>query len=64
MKNMNRPIPITRDAAPCKGCADRYPACHGECENYKSWRERLDEVNQRRKEYNNKPFVQYNPFDY
>ena len=61
---MNRPIPITRDVSPCKGCEDRRPACHGQCEKYISWKSTVDEINKRRREYNNKPFVQYNPFDY
>ena len=61
---MSRPDPVTREISPCKDCVDRHTACHDKCEKYKAWRERLDEVNQRRKEYSNKPFVQYNPFDY
>jgi predicted ATP-dependent serine protease len=61
---MSRPNPVTREISPCKDCADRHEACWGKCEKYKTWKSRLDEVNTRRKEYNNKPFVQYNPFDY
>lgn len=54
----------TREKPPCKDCKDRFTACHDKCEKYKAWKSRLDEVNKRRKEYNEKPFVQYNPFDY
>ena len=53
-----------RDKPPCKGCAERYPGCHDNCEKYKAWKSRLDEVNKRRKEYESKPFVKYNPYDY
>lgn len=24
--------------APCKGCPDRYPACHDHCKKYGEWR--------------------------
>ena len=61
---MSRPDPVTREMSPCKDCADRREACWGKCEKYKSWKSRLDEVNKRRKEYSQKPFVQYNPYDY
>ena len=61
---MSRPDPTSREIAPCKDCTDRHEACWGKCEKYKAWKSRLDEINQRRKEYNQKPFVQYNPFDY
>ena len=61
---MSRPDPVTREMSPCKDCVDRNEACWGKCEKYKEWRKRLDEVNKRRKEYNSKPFVQYNPYDY
>ena len=26
-----------RETAPCKGCTDRYTACHGSCEKYQEW---------------------------
>lgn len=61
---MSRPDPVTREMSPCKDCSDRHEACWGKCEKYKAWKSRLDEVNKRRKEYEAKPFVQYNPFDY
>ena len=54
----------TREKPPCKGCTERHESCWGKCEKYKAWKSRLEEVNKRRKEYNQKPFVQYNPFDY
>jgi hypothetical protein len=60
-----------RTLPPCKGCDERFTACHDKCPKdergeygYHSWRSQLDELNERRKEYNRKPFVQYNPFDY
>jgi predicted ATP-dependent serine protease len=61
---MSRPDPSTREMSPCKDCTDRHEACWGKCEKYKSWKSRLDELNQRRKEYEAKPFVQYNPYNY
>lgn len=53
-----------RDTPPCKGCPDRRTACHDSCDGYKEWKRRLDEVNKRRKEYEAKPFVRYNPYNY
>ena len=53
-----------RDKPPCKDCTDRREACWGKCEKYKAWKSRLDEINKRRKEYESKPFVKYNPYDY
>ena len=61
---MSRPDPVTREMSPCKDCTERNEACWGKCEKYKSWKSRLDEVNKRRKEYEAKPFIQYNPYDY
>lgn len=61
---MSRPDPVTREISPCKGCADRHEACWGKCEKYKAWKEKLNEINRRRKEYEARPFIQYNPFDY
>ena len=61
---MSRPDPVTREISPCKGCSDRHEACWGKCEKYKEWKRDLDELNKRRKEYENKPFVRYNPYDY
>ena len=61
---MSRPDPVTREMSPCKGCTERHEACWGKCEKYKSWKSRLDEVNKKRKEYDAKPFVQHDPFNY
>ena len=68
---MSRPDPVTREISPCKDCTERFTACHDRCPKdergelgYKAWKSRLEEVNKRRKEYNQKPFVQYNPYDY
>ena len=61
---MSRPDQVTRETPPCKDCKERFPACHGSCDRYKDWKKRLEKVNEERKKYNSKPFVQYNPFDY
>ena len=61
---MSRPDPVTREISPCKGCTERHEACWGKCEKYKTWKEKLEAVNAERKKYSNKPFVQYNPYDY
>lgn len=29
--------------APCKGCKDRTPGCHGTCEDYITWKAALEE---------------------
>ena len=60
---MENESPI-RDKPPCKGCNERFTACHDKCDKYKEWKSRLDEVNKRRKEYESKPFVKYNPYNY
>jgi hypothetical protein len=44
----------TRELPPCKDCRDRIPGCHGSCARYKEWKQRLDELNKARKEYENK----------
>ena len=61
MNNLNL---VTREKSPCKNCIERYEACWGRCEKYKTWKLRLDEVNRQRKEYIEKPFVKYNPYIY
>ena len=68
---MSRPDPVTREMSPCNGCTECFPACHGRCPKdergeygYGAWRGELDRVNEERRKYNEKPFVQYNPFDY
>ena len=64
MKRETLPIEQTREISPCRGCSDRHIACHDKCEKYKAWKSQLEEVNKRSKEYEARPFVQYNPFDY
>ena len=61
---MSRPDQVTREMSPCKDCTDRHEACWGKCEKYKAWKSRLDEVNRRRREYEEEPFVHYNPYVY
>lgn len=36
---------------PCKGCKDRYPACHSKCDKYKQWRKELDERREANRTY-------------
>ena len=36
--------------APCLGCDDRYLGCHDRCENYKAYKEKSMEINQRKQE--------------
>ena len=64
MAELLRPISPTREIPPCKDCQDRHPGCHDKCDGYKSWKMRLEEINSKRKEYDSKPFVQHNPFNY
>jgi len=38
-------IKFNRDntsGCPCKGCEDRYPACHDKCEKFRTWRIKVD----------------------
>lgn len=60
MKREALPINPTRELPPCKDCPDRIPGCHGSCDRYKEWKQRLDELNRARKEYANKPFPKVN----
>lgn len=30
--------------APCKGCTERRPGCHGSCEKYRQWKAERDTV--------------------
>lgn len=32
--------------APCKGCQERTPGCHGSCEDYIAWKAALEELKQ------------------
>jgi hypothetical protein len=34
---------------PCKGCTERYEACHDHCERYKAWKAPLIEAYERKK---------------
>lgn len=38
---------MMKDMAPCKGCTDRYEACHGKCERYLSWKKRHDALREK-----------------
>lgn len=43
-----------REYSPCKGCADRHPACHDSCERYKEWKERDQAQKKQLKEASNR----------
>lgn len=34
-------------STPCYGCADRCMGCHGTCEKYKSYRDKMDDVKEK-----------------
>lgn len=59
MPNDNQRLPApARDVAPCKGCTEKFAACHDRCPKdlhgeygYKAFRERIDRANTARKEY-------------
>lgn len=42
---------------PCLNCANRSVGCHGGCNNYKSYRERLDKANETIRDSKNKSDV-------
>jgi hypothetical protein len=48
---MSRPEQVTREVSPCKDCEDRHIACHDRCDNYKKWKQRIDEIKKAKKEY-------------
>jgi hypothetical protein len=67
-KEIDSPI---RKKPPCYGCNEKFITCHGNCPKdnrgeygYGAWKAELDHVNAKRRKYNEKPFVKYNPFDY
>ena len=38
-----------RDKPPCKGCNERFTACHDKCDKYKELKKLVDGVNKERK---------------
>lgn len=44
----------------CKDCTDRYPGCHGECDNYKEYRKTIDEMHEAKNKRTEKelPFIE------
>lgn len=34
---------MSKKLAPCRGCAERHPHCHGECERYKEYQKENEE---------------------
>ena len=61
---MSNPNPTSRHIAPCKGCTERYTACHDHCERFKEYKAMREKENEARRQYERKPFVKYNPYDY
>ena len=59
MRREPLPMETTREMPPCKGCTERFTACHDKCERYKEWKQRLDELNKARREYDR---TQYNKY--
>lgn len=37
--------------APCKGCAERYTACHDRCERYAQWKAEVHKAKATEREY-------------
>jgi len=35
----------------CKGCARRYVGCHADCEDYKAFKQEIEERKKREREY-------------
>ena len=46
-----------RDKPPCKGCTERFTACHDRCKKYQEWRKLVDNANKARQEYNFKAAI-------
>lgn len=44
----------------CKGCPNRYPGCHGECETYKKERAAFDEKKAELEKYKEAKRYSYN----
>lgn len=61
---MSKPDATTRKMPPCKDCTDRYTACHDHCNRFKEYKAIREKENEARRQYERKPFVQYNPFSY
>lgn len=61
--NQRFPAPV-RDVAPCKGCTEKFIACHDCCPKdergeygYKAFRESIDRANAARREYISKKYL-------
>ena len=61
MNSLDSPI---RDKAPCKGCTERFTACHDRCPKdergefgYNAWKDKVDEANKARQAYNFKAAI-------
>lgn len=52
MPKMDSPV---REMAPCWGCEEREPGCHGKCDAFRAWREKVDRANEARNKYRDRP---------
>ena len=56
---MNKKLPnVIRDVSPCKGCEEKFAACHDRCPKdargeygFGAWRAEVDRVNKARHQY-------------
>lgn len=55
---------VSREKSPSKNCPERHELCWGNCEKYKEWKSRIDDVKKRRREYSEKSLAYYNPHIY
>lgn len=39
------------DNNPCRGCEERYPGCHAECERHEAWKARMKEIKEEKKKH-------------
>lgn len=61
MKESSRMCAATRECSPCKGCSERFTACHDRCPKdergkfgYKAWKTLNEDMKQKTKEYREK----------
>jgi hypothetical protein len=65
MPTNDQRLPVsTRDISPCKGCTEKFLACHDRCPKdargeygYKAFREEIDRVNAARREYAERTYL-------
>ena len=44
---------------PCKGCPDRTPGCHENCDRFKTWRDERNAVLERKRQANEQTAYAY-----